>query len=143
MKEISKMKMLNTMCIQTSVSALSLLAAIALVGLPTIGNASMTVTPGLTVRNNCAHQIIIAVHYKDSGGNWRTTSFISIPPQQQRNHVVSSNNSIFYYYAETTSPQKTVWRGDQNFNVDGKMYPMRKTSLNKENNRFYLGLKCK
>jgi uncharacterized membrane protein len=112
--------------------------------LPVSVGATLTVNPGLTVHNKCASDIIIAVHYMDTRGTWRTTSFIYIPSGAEKNSVVSSRNTVFYYYAETTSGKQARWSGDQNLEVDGKIYPMKKTilSLDRERNRFYLDLQC-
>lgn len=108
-------------------------------------NATLTVNPGLTVRNKCGAGIAIAVHYKGNTG-WNTTSFVTIPAGIQKERVVSSNNSVFYYYAETLSGSPKVrWSGDNNWKVDGKLYPMKKTTLNldTERNRYYLQLNCR
>ena len=105
-------------------------------------NATLTVTPGLTVTNACSTDIAIAVHYKSNTG-WSTTSFVSIPARQSKERVASSSNSIFYYYAETLSG-KARWAGDRDFAVAGKTYPMRRTDLNfdEERNRYHLRLTC-
>ena len=106
-------------------------------------NASMTVTPGLTVTNSCNTDIAIAVHYKGNTG-WSTTSFVSIPAKQTKERVVSSSNSIFYYYAESQSG-KIRWAGDRSFTVAGKAYPMKQTNLDRdeERNRYHLRLTCR
>lgn len=124
----------------------SLIRAVVVAGflLPAIFVAAdMTVTPGLTIKNACNEDIIIAVHYKDIRGSWRTTSFISIPAGQQKNAVVSSNNSVFYFYAKSTTSNPITWEGDRNFNVDGKLYPMIEKTLDRDRelNRFYLRLR--
>ena len=107
-------------------------------------DASLTVTPGLTVHNRCQKDIIIAVHYQDGRGKWTTTPFTSIRAGTQKNAVVSSDNTIFYYYAETTTGSPTRWSGKKNFTVEGKTYPMKekKLDLDRERNRFYLELTC-
>ncbi len=106
--------------------------------------ASLTVTPGLTVSNRCNKDIVIAVHYKDSRGNWTTTSFTSIRAGGKKERVASSDNSIFYYYAESTTGSPTRWFGDRDTKVEGKTYPMKEKKLNldRERNRFLLELTC-
>lgn len=106
--------------------------------------ASLTVTPGLTVSNRCNKDIVIAVHYKDSRGNWTTTSFTSIRAGGQKERVASSDNSIFYYYAESTTGSPTRWSGDRDTKVEGKTYPMKEKKLNldRDRNRFLLELTC-
>jgi uncharacterized membrane protein len=113
---------------------------------PAAAHASLTVTPSLTVENRCHKDIIVAVHYKGSRGNWDTTSFVRIPARSPKQAVAYSNNSIFYYYAEsTTGSGKTRWSGNRNTRVEGQIYPMKQVSLNfdRQRNRFYLGLNCK
>jgi uncharacterized membrane protein len=114
-----------------------------LLALVVSANASLTVTPGLTVTNACDTDIAIAVHYKGNTG-WSTTSFVSIPAKRTKERVVSSNNSIFYYYAESLSG-KVRWSGDRNFAVEGKAYSMKKTSLDldEDRNRYHLRLTCR
>lgn len=104
--------------------------------------ASMTVTPGLAVTNACNTDIAIAVHYKASTG-WRTTSFVSIPARKTKERVASSDNSVFYYYAQSLSG-KQRWSGDHDFAVDGKPYPMKKKTLDwdEDRNRYHLKLTC-
>jgi uncharacterized membrane protein len=106
-------------------------------------NATLTVTPGLAVTNACHTDIAIAVHYKGNRG-WSTTSFVSIPAKKTKERIVSSDNSIFYYYAESLSG-KIRWAGDKNFPVEGKAYPMKKTTLDwdEERNRYHLRLTCR
>src|SRR5262245_42107145 len=106
--------------------------------------ASLTVTPGLTVSNRCNKDIVIAVYYKDSRGNWTTTSFTSIRAGGQKERVASSDNSIFYYYAESTTGSPTRWSGDRDTKIEGKTYPMKEKKLNldRERNRFLLELTC-
>ena len=106
-------------------------------------NATLTVNPGLTITNACNTDIAIALHYKGNTG-WSTTSFVSIPAKKTKERVVSSNNSIFYYYAESLSG-KTRWSGDRNFTVEGKAYPMKKTTLDwdEQRNRYHLRLTCR
>jgi hypothetical protein len=112
---------------------------------PSWASASLTVTPGLTVDNQCHKDIIIAVRYVDSRGNWATSPFTSIRAKARKNAVVSSNNSIFYYYAESTSGSPSRWSGDQKRRVEGKLYPMKEKSLDldREGNRYYLKLTCR
>jgi hypothetical protein len=111
----------------------------------TFAAASLTVTPGLTVKNACNKDIVIAVHYRDSRRNWTTASFTSIRARQQKDRVVSSDNSVFYYYAESTTGKPSRWAGDRNFKVEGKVYPMRKATLNfdRPRNRYYLEITCR
>jgi uncharacterized membrane protein len=106
-------------------------------------DASLTVTPGLAVTNACSTEIAIAVRYKANTG-WSTTSFVSIPPGRTKERVASSSNSIFYYYAETTSG-KVRWSGDRTVAVGGRDYPMKKTTLDldDERNRYHLRLTCR
>jgi uncharacterized membrane protein len=106
-------------------------------------NASLTVTPGLTVTNSCNTDIAIAVHYKGSTG-WNTTSFVSIPARKTKERVVSSSNSIFYYYAESLSG-KIRWSGDRNVRVEGKTYAMKEMTLDRDEdrNRYHLRLTCR
>lgn len=106
-------------------------------------HASLTVTPGLTVTNTCNTDIAIAVHYK-AGTGWSTTSFVSIPARKTKERVASSSNSIFYYYAESASG-KYRWTGDKNFAVAGKVYPMKRTALDldEDRNRYHLRLTCR
>ena len=106
-------------------------------------NATLTVTPGLTVTNACNTDIAIAVHYKGNTG-WSTTRFVTIPANKTRERVASSDNSIFYYYAESLSG-KIRWAGDRNFAVEGKAYPMKQTDLNwdEDRNRYHLRLTCR
>lgn len=106
-------------------------------------NATQTITPGLTVTNACNADIAIAVHYKGNTG-WSTTSFVTIPAGRTKERVASSSNSIFYYYAETLSG-KIRWAGDSDFAVGGRAYPMKKTKLDRdeERNRYYLRLTCR
>lgn len=105
-------------------------------------NATLTVTPGLTVTNACNTDIAIAVHYKGNTG-WSTTRFVSIPAKKTKERLASSNNSIFYYYAESLSG-KIRWAGDRTFTVEGKAYPMKRTQLSRdeERNRYHLRLTC-
>jgi len=120
------------------------IAAIAGCLLPVLAaNATMTVTPGLTVTNACNREIAIAVHYKANLG-WTTTSFVTIPANKTRERVASSDNSVFYYYAESESG-KYRWSGDNNFRVEGKAYPMKKTTLDWDEgrNRYHLRLTCR
>jgi hypothetical protein len=109
---------------------------------PASANATLTVTPGLTVHNKCPSDIVIAVRYKDSRGNWSTAPFTSIGARQRKERVVSSNNSIFYYYAESTSGVR--WTGDHSVRVGAKTYPMKEKRLtfDRDRNRFLLGLTC-
>ena len=106
--------------------------------------ADLTVTPGLTVSNRCPKDVIIAVHYKDSRGNWTTTPFTSIRARGQKERVASSDNSVFYYYAESTTGSSTRWSGDRETKVEGKTYPMKekKLKLDRERNRYLLELTC-
>lgn len=110
-----------------------------------LAEASMTVTPGLTVRNRCDKNIIVAVYYKDSSGDWTTTSFTSIRAAGEQERVASSDNSIFYYYAESTTGSPSRWSGDRQTNVRGKTYPMKRTklTLDQDRNRYVLELSCK
>ena len=120
------------------------IAAIAGCLLPVLtANASMTVTPALAVTNTCNTDVAIAVHYKANAG-WTTTSFVSIPAKKTKDRVASSSNSIFYYYAESVSG-KYRWSGDHDFRVEGKAYPMKKTSLDwdEDRNRYHLRLTCR
>src|SRR2546423_1158014 len=64
----------------------------------TFATASMTVAPGLTVKNDTDKIITIAVHYKSIRDFWDTTSFVVIPARQSKDMPVGSNNSVFYYY---------------------------------------------
>ncbi len=123
-------------------SILKAAALAACLQLPAIAFASQTVTPGLTVHNKCPKDIVIAVHYKDSRGNWTTSPFINIRARQTRRAVVSSPNRVFYYYAESTSGRPSRWTGDKNFKVDGKVYPMKERTLERENNQYTLSLTC-
>lgn len=111
---------------------------------PVTADASLTVTPGLTVVNTCPSDVIIAVHYKTSRGDWTTTSFVSIPARKRKNAVVSSPNRIFYIYAKTLSG-KYRWSGKHKFKVDGKFYPMQKMTLsrNRDKNRYLIRLRCR
>jgi hypothetical protein len=111
---------------------------------PAPASASLTVTPGLTVSNRCNRDIIIAVYYKDSRGNWASTSFTSIRARGQKEDVASSNNSIFYYYAESTTGSPIRWAGNREVKVEGKSYSMIEARLNldRERNRYFLELKC-
>ena len=111
---------------------------------PMSAGASQTVTPGLTVSNQCHKDIVIAVHYKNSRGNWNTTPFTNIRARTQKNAVASSDNSIFYYYAESTTGKPTRWSGESNFKVEGKTYPMKKMrlDLDEKRNRYHLELTC-
>ena len=111
---------------------------------PVSAGASQTVTPGLTVTNQCHKDIVIAVHYKDSRGNWNTTPFTNIRARTLKNAVVSSDNTIFYYYAESTTGKPTRWSGESNFKVEGKSYPMKKLKLDldEKRNRYHLELTC-
>ena len=106
--------------------------------------AALTVTAGLTVTNACNRDIVIAVHYKGSGGGWITTPFVSIPANRTMDRVVSSDNSIFYYYAESQSDARVRWTGDNGFKVNGRVYPMKKAALNWDEgrNRYHLRLTC-
>jgi uncharacterized membrane protein len=114
-----------------------------LLSLAVSANATMRVNPGLTVTNACNEDIAIAVHYKGNTG-WSTTSFVSIPARKTRERVASSNNSIFYYYAESLSG-KIRWTGDRKFPVEGKAYPMKKMTLDweEDRNRYHLRLTCR
>jgi hypothetical protein len=111
---------------------------------PLSAGASQTVTPGLTVSNQCHKDIVIAVHYKDSRGNWNTTPFTNIRARTQKNAVVSSDNAIFYYYAESTTGKPTRWSGESHFKVDGKSYPMKRMRLDLDQKlqRYHLELTC-
>jgi hypothetical protein len=113
--------------------------------LPTLSaHATLNVTPGLTVTNACGADIAIAVHSKGNAG-WSTTPFYTIRARGSRERVVSSDNSIFYYYAESLSGNPRIrWSGDKNFTVDGKVYPMKETRLNRDDdrNRYHLRLTC-
>jgi len=123
---------------------LTRIAAIAGCLLPALtAHASMTVTPALAVTNACNTDIAIAVHYKANTG-WTTTSFVTIPANRTRERVASSGNSIFYYYAESTS-SRYRWSGDSDFRVEGKAYPMKKTKLERDDdrNRYHLRLSCR
>jgi uncharacterized membrane protein len=104
--------------------------------------AALSVTPGLTVRNKCNQDIVIAVHYRAASG-WATTPFVSVAAGRSVDRVASSDNAIFYYYAESLSGGHK-WAGDQNFRVDGKPYPMKKKELelDSQRNRFLLLLSC-
>lgn len=86
MKEIGTMKLLNIMYIKTCVSVLSLLAAIALVGPPTIGNASLTVDNGkarFVIHNNTG----ATIHYMlkwGASGDWQPKS---VQPGWNKGHT--------------------------------------------------------
>jgi hypothetical protein len=109
---------------------------------PAGANAALTVTPGLTVHNQCAYDVTIAIRYKDSRGFWATAPFTSIRGRERKEAVISTDNSIIYYYAESSSGVR--WSGDHNVNVGGKTYPMKemRLTLNQDRNRYYLGLTC-
>ncbi len=104
--------------------------------------ASLTVTPGLTVHNQCARDVAIAVHYKDIRGSWKTSGFTTVRARERRHRVVSSDNSVFYYYAESRAGNR--WTGSRHFKVDGKAYPMREARLafDRGSNSFTLELTC-
>lgn len=104
--------------------------------------ASLTVTPGLTVINVCGQEIAIAVRYKATSG-WTTTSFVNVRAGGSRDRVASTNNSIIYFYAQSLSG-KHKWAGDVNHKVDGQVYGMKKKQLelDSERNRYVLSLSC-
>ena len=115
------------------------LAGFLLSSLP--ANASMSVTPGLTVHNKCHQDVALAVRYKASSGSWTTSPFTTIRGREQRNGVVYSNNSVFYYYAERNGG---IWSGTHNVRIGQKIYPMKAKHLDydRQRNRYYIGLTC-
>ena len=104
--------------------------------------ATLIANPALAVRNQCGHEIAIAVRYK-TGTGWATTSFVNVKPRATRERVASSNNRVFYYYAESLSGNHK-WRGDKQVMVEGKSYGMKEKTLtlDTERNRFLLTLSC-
>lgn len=135
------MKPLQTLLPKAILTAALLAAALA----PTAADASLTVTPALTVVNKCPKSIVIAVRYKASSGNWETTNFIGMNGGDRKERIVSTSNSVIYYYAETMSEtNRTVWSGDHNVTVEGKTYAMKRQELafNAEHNRFVMSLTC-
>lgn len=121
----------------------ALVLAVALMT-PAVADASLTVVPGLTVRNGCGKHIIFAVRYQDFRRNWVTQSFIGINAGETKTHVVGMGGPVLYYYAETSDGAKTRWRGDHNVRVDGKTYPMKQKALTLRSaqNQYFLGLTC-
>ncbi len=125
----------------TNFAKAALIAFLLVPGVP--AGASLTVTPGLTVQNKCPSDIMIAVYYLNQK-RWMTTPFINIPAHATKDNVAYSDNSVFYYYAESLSGKKVAWSGNRNQEVGGKIYPMKMKTLelDKDRNRYYLGLSC-
>jgi uncharacterized membrane protein len=131
--------------VKAAVAAVLLFSpALAPVLAPAPASATLTVTPTLLVHNRCGVEIIIAIHYKGRNG-WETSPFVNVHANEQKDDVVSSENSIFYYYAQDLSDKpKARWAGDQNHKVNGKDYPMKKTTLvlDRRSNSYRLELSC-
>jgi uncharacterized membrane protein len=121
------------------IAACVLTAGLVLTAAP--ASASLTVTPGVRVTNQCSREIVIAVRYKDIRGSWMTTNFTSIRPRGSQERVASTDNGIIYIYAET-NPRGTRWAGTHNVQVEGKTYPMRELRVSRRDNSYHVRLNC-
>jgi len=118
------------------------LATGTLLALTQPASASLTVVPSVYVHNRCPTSIVVALRYKSSHGDWRTTDFAGLNGNDEK-LLASSDNSIFYYYAETMRQPGTVWAGDRSYTVGGKQYLFRRKELELRNNRYTLVLSCR
>eukprot|EP00921_Rhytidocystis_pertsovi_P018580 GHVQ01029418.1.p1 GENE.GHVQ01029418.1~~GHVQ01029418.1.p1 ORF type:complete len:141 (+),score=14.52 GHVQ01029418.1:310-732(+) len=98
-------------------------------------NMSITTTQAaynFKLTNSCSSPVQVAIHYRNQHKVWSSMGWWHYEADESAflsagGNRLESTNSIWYWYAEATDNSGERWTGPHDIEVNGKVYPMRKS----------------